>query len=84
MFADKGSIQAGGINLLLTGIVKLPRGSWVIQNGANSGIGRATVAIAKSLGLKPSMSSAVTRVVDEIKALGGDERRSGSSRQQRK
>jgi NADPH:quinone reductase-like Zn-dependent oxidoreductase len=37
--------------LLLTDIVKLPRGSWVIQNGANSGVGRAIVAIAKSLGL---------------------------------
>src|SRR3981081_2377063 len=37
---------------LLTDIVKLPRGSWVIQNGANSGVGRASVAIAKSLGLK--------------------------------
>jgi NADPH:quinone reductase-like Zn-dependent oxidoreductase len=35
--------------LLLSDIVKLPRGSWVIQNGANSGVGRATVAIAKSL-----------------------------------
>jgi NADPH:quinone reductase-like Zn-dependent oxidoreductase len=35
--------------LLLTDIVKLTRGSWVIQDGANSGVGRATVAIAKSL-----------------------------------
>jgi hypothetical protein len=32
--------------LLLTDIVKLSRGSWVVQNGANSGVGRATVAIA--------------------------------------
>ncbi len=38
--------------LLLTDIVKLPRGSWVIQNGANSGVGRATVAVAKLQGLK--------------------------------
>jgi NADPH:quinone reductase-like Zn-dependent oxidoreductase len=38
--------------LLLTDVVKLPSGSWVIQNGANSGVGRATVAIAKSLGLR--------------------------------
>ena len=26
--------------LLLTDIVKLPRGSWIIQNGANSSVGR--------------------------------------------
>src|SRR5262249_14833253 len=32
-------------------IVKLPPGSWVIQNGANSSVGRAVIAIAKSLGL---------------------------------
>ncbi len=38
--------------LLLTDILKMPRGSWVIQDGANSGVGRAAVAIAKLLGLK--------------------------------
>jgi NADPH:quinone reductase-like Zn-dependent oxidoreductase len=38
--------------LLLTDIVELPRGSWVIQNGANSGVGRSVVAISKSLGLR--------------------------------
>src|ERR1700720_2687289 len=38
--------------LLLTDVVKLPRGSWVIRNGTNSGVGRATIAVAKLLGLK--------------------------------
>jgi len=37
---------------LPTAIVKVPRGSWVIQNGANSGVERATVAIAKVRGLR--------------------------------
>jgi NADPH:quinone reductase-like Zn-dependent oxidoreductase len=58
--------------LLLTDIVKLPSGSWVIQNGANSGVGRAAIAIAKSLGL---MTVNVVRregVISEIRALGGD------------
>jgi NADPH:quinone reductase-like Zn-dependent oxidoreductase len=58
--------------LLLTDIAKLPRGSWVIQNGANSAVGRAVIAIAKSLGL---MTVNVVRrdgVIAEIKALGGD------------
>jgi NADPH:quinone reductase-like Zn-dependent oxidoreductase len=57
---------------LLTDIVKLPRGSWVIQNGANSGVGRATVAIAKSHGLKTINVVRREEVVAEMKALGGD------------
>ncbi len=35
--------------LLLTDIVKLVRGSWVIQDGANSGVGRAVIAIQNRL-----------------------------------
>jgi NADPH:quinone reductase-like Zn-dependent oxidoreductase len=58
--------------LLLTDIVKLPRGSWVIQDAANSGVGRATVVIAKSLGLKTVNVVRRDDVVAEIKALGGD------------
>ena len=58
--------------LLLTDIVKLERGSWVIQNGANSGVGRATVAIAKSLGLRTVNVVRRDEVVAEMKALGGD------------
>ena len=58
--------------LLLTDIVKLPRGSWVIQNGANSGVGRATVAVAKALGLRTVNVVRRDAVVAEMKALGGD------------
>lgn len=58
--------------LLLTDIVKLPRGSWVIQNGANSGVGRAVVAIAKSFGLQTVNAGRREEVVAEMKALGGD------------
>ena len=58
--------------LLLTDIVKLPSGSWVIQNGANSGVGRATVAIAKSLGLRTVNVVRREEVVAEMKALGSD------------
>jgi len=58
--------------LLLTGIVQLARRSWVIQNGANSGVGRATIAIAKSLGLRTVNVVRREEVVEEMKALGGD------------
>jgi NADPH:quinone reductase-like Zn-dependent oxidoreductase len=58
--------------LLLTDIVKLAPGSWVIQDGANSGVGRAAVAIAKALGLRTVNVVRRDAVVAEIKALGGD------------
>jgi NADPH:quinone reductase-like Zn-dependent oxidoreductase len=58
--------------LLLTDIVKLPRGAWVIKNGANSGVGRATIAIAKSLGLRTVNVVRRGEVIAEVRALGGD------------
>jgi NADPH:quinone reductase-like Zn-dependent oxidoreductase len=59
-------------SLLLTDIVKLPPGSWVIQNGANSGVGRAMIAIAQSLGLRSVNVVRREAVVAELTALGGD------------
>src|SRR5215472_7896773 len=58
--------------LLLTDIIKLPRGSWVIQNGGNSAMGRAVIAIGKSLGLRTINVVRREDVVVEIKSLGGD------------
>jgi NADPH:quinone reductase-like Zn-dependent oxidoreductase len=58
--------------LLLTDIMKLPPGSWVIQNVGNSSVGRATIAIAKSLGLRTVNVVRRDEVVAELKALGGD------------
>jgi NADPH:quinone reductase-like Zn-dependent oxidoreductase len=74
---DVNQFAMMGINpptafVLLTDIVKLPRGSWVIQNAANSGVGRASVAIAKSLGLRTVNVVRRDEVVEEMKALGGD------------
>ena len=58
--------------LLLTDIVPLKRGDWVIQNGANSAVGRAVIAIAKSLGIKTVNVVWREELVDEIKSIGGD------------
>jgi NADPH:quinone reductase-like Zn-dependent oxidoreductase len=58
--------------LLLTDMVKLPRGSWIIQNAANSGVGRAAIAIAKLLELKTINIVRRQQTVDEMKALGGE------------
>jgi len=38
--------------LLLTEIVKLHEGSWIAQNAGTSGVGRAVIAMAKTLGLR--------------------------------
>lgn len=58
--------------LMLTDFVSLPSGSWVIQNSANSGVGRALIPIAKSLGLKTVNVVRRDDVVAEVKAIGGD------------
>jgi NADPH:quinone reductase-like Zn-dependent oxidoreductase len=58
--------------LMLTDFVTLPAGSWVIQNSANSGVGRALIPIAKSLGLRTVNVVRRDDVVAEIKAIGGD------------
>jgi NADPH:quinone reductase-like Zn-dependent oxidoreductase len=74
---DVNQLAMLGINpptayLMLTGFVTVPSGSWVIQNSANSGVGRALIPIAKSLGLKTVNVVRREDVVAEIKALGGD------------
>lgn len=58
--------------MMLTDFVTLPRSAWVIQNGANSGTGRALISIAKSLGLKTVNVVRRPELVDDIKAIGGD------------
>jgi NADPH:quinone reductase-like Zn-dependent oxidoreductase len=74
---DVDQLAMLGINpptayLLLTDFVKLPMGSWVIQNAANSGVGRSVIPVAKSLGLNTVSVVRRDDVVDEIKAIGGD------------
>jgi NADPH:quinone reductase-like Zn-dependent oxidoreductase len=58
--------------LMLTDFVSLPSGSWVIQNSANSGVGRALIPIAKSLGLKTVNVVRRDEIVAELRAIGGD------------
>lgn len=74
---DVNQLAMLGINpatayLLLTEYVTLPPGAWVIQNSANSGVGRALIGIAKSIGLKTVNVVRRDDVVAELKAIGGD------------
>ena len=58
--------------LLLSEFVDLAAGDWVVQNAANSGVGRAVIAFAKARGFKTINLVRRTELIDELKALGGD------------
>jgi len=50
----------------------LVEGEWVAQNAANSGVGRATIQIAKKLGLRTLNFVRRPELIDELTALGAD------------
>ena len=58
--------------LLLSEFVDLAPGDWVVQNAANSGVGRAVIALAKARGLGTINLVRRPELIDELKALGGD------------
>jgi NADPH:quinone reductase-like Zn-dependent oxidoreductase len=58
--------------LLLTEFVDLAPGDWVVQNAANSGVGRAVIAFAKARGVKTINLVRRAELIDELKDLGGD------------
>jgi NADPH:quinone reductase-like Zn-dependent oxidoreductase len=58
--------------LMLSEFVPLQSGDWLIQNAANSGIGRAVMAIAQQRGLRTVNVVRRRELVDELKAAGGD------------
>lgn len=57
---------------LLKKYVDLPEGAWVAQNAANSGVGRALIQIAKSLGLRTVNFVRRAELIPELMALGAD------------
>jgi hypothetical protein len=65
-------IDAPTASLLLSDFVDLKSGDWVVQNAANSGVGRWEIALAKVRGLRTVNIVRRPELVDELKALGGD------------
>src|SRR5216684_1693513 len=59
-------------SLLLSEYVDLKPGEWVVQNSANSGVGRWVIAFAKKRALKTVNIVRRPELVDELKAIGGD------------
>jgi trans-2-enoyl-CoA reductase len=58
--------------LLLTSIVSLNRGDWLIQNVANSSVGRLLIALARIRGIKTMNVVRRASLFRELKALGAD------------
>src|ERR1700741_4380241 len=58
--------------LLLSEYVNLKPGDWVVQNAANSGVGRWVIAFAKRRGLKTVNIVRRQELVGELEAIGGD------------
>jgi NADPH:quinone reductase-like Zn-dependent oxidoreductase len=75
--ADPRQLAMLGINpptasLLLDEASDLKPGDWVVQNAANSAVGRSLIAIAKARGLKTINLVRRPELVPELQAIGGD------------
>src|SRR5256714_2591911 len=57
---------------LLHDYVDLTRGDWLIQNAANSAVGRAVIQIAHELGFKTVNVVRRAELIDELRGEGGD------------
>jgi NADPH:quinone reductase-like Zn-dependent oxidoreductase len=58
--------------LLLSEYVALNAGDWVVQNAANSGVGRAVIAFARERGIRTINLVRRPELIDELTAVGGD------------
>jgi NADPH:quinone reductase-like Zn-dependent oxidoreductase len=58
--------------LLLSEYVNLKPGEWVVQNSANSSVGRWVIAFAKARGLKTVNIVRRPELVPQLQAIGGD------------
>ncbi len=75
--ADPRQLAMLGINpptasLLLDEASDLEPGDWVVQNAANSGVGRSLIAIAKARSLKTINLVRRPELIPELQAIGGD------------
>jgi NADPH:quinone reductase-like Zn-dependent oxidoreductase len=74
---DPGQLSMLGSNpptaaLILSEYTQLKKGDWVVQNTANSGVGRSLIAIAKARGLRTINFVRRGELINELKAAGGD------------
>jgi NADPH:quinone reductase-like Zn-dependent oxidoreductase len=55
-----------------TKYTQLKKSDWVVQNAANSGVGRSLMAIARARGLRTINFVRRNELINELKAAGGD------------
>src|SRR5438445_6579431 len=75
--AEPQQLAMLGINpptasLLLDEASDLKPGDWIVQNAANSGVGRSLIAIAKARGIKTINLVRRAELIPELQAIGGD------------
>lgn len=78
--ADVDPVQAAMLKVnpltalrMLKGFVDLNEGDWIVQNAANSGVGRCIIQIAKKLGVRTiNLVRRPDELRDELSALGAD------------
>jgi NADPH:quinone reductase-like Zn-dependent oxidoreductase len=58
--------------LLLSEFIVLKPGEWIVQNAANSGVGRAVIAFARERGIRTVNLVRRPELIDELLAAGGD------------
>jgi NADPH:quinone reductase-like Zn-dependent oxidoreductase len=58
--------------LMLSEYVDLQPGDWIVQNAANSGVGRAVIALARARGLRTINLVRREELVPELRLAGGD------------
>jgi NADPH:quinone reductase-like Zn-dependent oxidoreductase len=66
------SINPPAAALLLEEFVSLKPGDWIVQNAANSGVGRAAIVFAKQKGLRTINIVRRSELVHELKEIGAD------------
>jgi trans-2-enoyl-CoA reductase len=57
---------------MLRDFVPLERGAWIVQNAANSGVGRAVIEIARECGWRTISVVRRAELIAELQALGSD------------
>lgn len=57
---------------LLTGFAEVPAGSWIVQNSANSAVGRSVIVLARTLGVRTVNLVRRAELRDELLALGAE------------
>jgi NADPH:quinone reductase-like Zn-dependent oxidoreductase len=66
------SINPVAAALLLEEFVSLRPGDWIVQNAANSGVGRAVIAFAKQKGVRTINIVRRSEIIQELKDIGAD------------